>query len=116
MCDYISMDYNEIVNFICKNNTCVLSVTKNNLPYAVPMYYKAYNDCGNIHLKLRSKDIGKKMNYMYTNENVCILIMSRNLRKTVIINGIANMDNNCNDNTVNIDVCIKEVTGRKFCF
>ena len=75
MCDYISMDYNEIVNFICKNNTCVLSVAKNNLPYAVPMYYEAYNDCGNIHLKLRSKDTGKKMNYMYTNENVCILII-----------------------------------------
>ena len=56
------------------------------------------------------------MNYMYTNENVCILIMSRNLCKTVIINGIANMDNNCDDNTVNIDVCIKELTGRKFCF
>lgn len=44
MCDYISMDYNEIVNFICKNNTCVLSVAKNNLPYAVPMYYEAYKE------------------------------------------------------------------------
>lgn len=39
MYKYISMTYNEAVNFVNNNNKCVISMSRGNIPYAVPMCY-----------------------------------------------------------------------------
>ena len=56
------------------------------------------------------------MNYMYNNENVCIVIYNSRSCKSVIIYGIVNIENDCDCNGIlTIKVDIKEATGREFC-
>lgn len=67
----------------------------------------------NLYLNLTSKSCGKKMNYMNANEKVCIVIANPNQWRSVIIYGIANIKDEC-DETANIEICVEKITGRKF--
>ena len=113
MYKYISMTYNEAVNFVNSNNKCVISMSRGNIPYAVPMCYQSYCHNNNLYLNLTSKSCGKKMNYMHANEKVCIVIANPNQWRSVIIYGIANIKDEC-DETANIEICVEKITGRKF--
>ena len=116
MYNYIPMSNNEIINLVRCNNNCILAMTKNNFPYAVPMYYEAYFDSNRLYLIMKSNSYGKKMNYMDNNERVCIVIEDRSNCKSVIIYGIACIlnTNDC-DNGVIVKVIVEEITGRNFC-
>ena len=64
MYEYVPMNYNEITNFIRCNDICTLAMAENDCPYAVPMCYESHFNCNDLDLIMRSKDCGKKMNYM----------------------------------------------------
>ncbi len=116
MYEYVPMNYNEIINFIRCNNICTFAMAENDCPYAVPMCYESHFSCNDLYLTMRSKDCGKKMKYMYNNENVCIVIYNPRSCKSVIIYGIVNIENDCDCNGIlTIKVDIKEATGREFC-
>ena len=107
MYEYVPMNYNEIINFIRCNNICTFAMAENDW---------SHFSCNDLYLTMRSKDCGKKMKYMYNNENVCIVIYNPRSCKSVIIYGIVNIENDCDCNGIlTIKVDIKEATGREFC-
>lgn len=115
MNNYISMSNEEILNFVKRNNNCVLAISDNNLPYVVPMFYKYTFENNELHIIMKSKNYGKKMRCMHNNSNVCIGIFQTcfNSYKTVLLYGLACIED-CNDDSI-IKVCITDATGRIYC-
>ena len=121
MRNYTNMCYEEIIEFICNNRKCVLSVAENNAPYSIPMCYTAYQECDQIYLVMKSRECGKKMNCLRHNKKVSVVIERYGIfgaYKSVVLSGKAEIIDNCNcpcNDEVTIKITIESACGRKYC-
>ncbi len=106
-----------MIRILKKEKCCTLAMSENNIPYLVPMFYELCNDLNGNTIKLVSFNNGKKMRCISSNSNVRLLVEHRgfNYLDTIIISGFAKIEQNC-DNSSNIYICVKDITGRRYCY
>ena len=115
---YKKMTFKEINTLLKECTICVLSLSVNDIPYSVPMYYKYNNKGSEPIFTLESKNQGQKITFLKQNEQVCIFVQFSEIEqyRTVIANGIAKINytelNSSYNDMTKIIVCVQDITGR----
>lgn len=112
--NYENLTNDGIIETLNNGNVCVLSVSKKNIPYSIPMYYNYEVKDDVIYIKLRPKKDSKQLEYVKNNPNVCLLFddKSYDTFNTVIIKGEAKVIDESSEEIIVIKA--KEVTGRSY--
>lgn len=74
--EYIEMTDEEIYDVLNESNYAMLSVSSDNQPYSVPMFYRFIKYGEKYFIFMISSQYGKKMDNMKTNEDVCVTFSS----------------------------------------
>lgn len=114
--NYEKMTKKEILNLVECNNICLLSVSENDNPYIIPVYYESDYRDNTLIITIKSKNIGKKIRYIKSNDKACLYFDCKNNSsiKTVIAFGTLYIDEDeeCDDK-INISIVIDKISGRK---
>lgn len=115
MQNYEEMTQGQIISFLNNENVCVLSISEENQPHTMPMFYSFSYENEKFTFYFKNLNSSQKTEWIKNNNKVCIQLYSQSWTSTesIIALGSAEMIEEEN-NTNNIKVDIHEISGRRY--
>lgn len=110
------LNLNEIVTMLNKVQYCRLSVSENNQPYIIPMFFKYKCEGKNFKFILNSSKAGLKMNFLNNNNQVCIEFdrnVGNAIDSIIVLGSVRVFNDPCKESSVILEVISSKVTGRR---
>lgn len=110
------LNLNEIITMLNKVQYCRLSVSENNQPYIVPMFFKYKCEGKNFKFIFNSSRDGLKMKYLFNNNQVCIEFdrnVGNAIDSIVVLGAVRVFNDPCKERSVILEVVSSTITGKR---